>query len=415
MIKTKKITTLFVALVLLTVTICCFAHYSNPLSASAYSEADYESAGVNFLTEQYKAKELNYDTLEIADSINLYGTQKKVVAKLLILNRDCESDYVVLDFLADTIIAFGFNEGEYLQNFYGKGDIYYAGQNNYAYFENGEYYDLFGGELDNELYFEMLDAHSNTIPQQVEDGTTGILSWSDVRADANASDSSVLNSAWDYIPGFNWTGILADSSGVRASYFNQNTFNAQYNRTHTQIISGTCAPTAMTNMAVYFDWLGYKNALVKGSPQDTFEWFVDDLDWWQWTNKNWWGNTKNSFANYAKDRGYNYDMTNYDSPSTSDFVKQIGNDRPIYTYLNVPLTGDRGNWAHAVVTVGYEKFTHSYQENDRWWFFGWHDNWVTKTEDYFYLRCIDGWSTANSARYVKVGFYSMKACAFTLK
>lgn len=415
--KTKKFVAILCELVLIfTAIICCIAYSESPLSAYAYSEDNYEEVGINFLKEQYNVKEFEYNSLQISDSINLYGAEDKVVAKLLILSRDLELDYVVLDFLADTIIAFGINEGEYLQNFYNKGNVYYAGLNNYAYFEDGEYHDLFGGELDSEVFSDTLDYYS-TVPQEQADGSAGIMSWSSVRPDVtnNVSGGSVVNSNWDYIPGFKWTGVLANSSGMKATYFSQTTFNNQYNRTHTQTINGTCGPTAMTNMAVYFDWLGYGNALVSGSSQSTFEWFVQDLDWWNWTASNWWGNTKSSFKNYAKNRGYSYNITNYNNPSVNDFIKQIGNDRPIYTYLNVPLTNNRGNWAHAVVTVGYEKFTHTYKVNNRWWFFGWHDNWVTKTDDYYYLRCIDGWGTANSAQYIKVGFYSMKASAFTLK
>ncbi len=177
----------------------------------------------------------------------------------------------------------------------------------------------------------------------------------------------------------------------------------------------------MTNMAVYFNWLGYNNALINGSAQSTFEWFIEDSNWHKWQYSSWWTNTKNSFVNYAKNRGYSYDITNYDSPSIDNFIDQIRNDRPIYTYINVKVedtTKPEGyrTWAHAVVTVGFEKFTHTYKVNEKWWLFGWHDKWVTKKEDYFYLRCIDGWDSSNSAQYIKYNFYdTYLASAFKLK
>lgn len=80
------------------------------------------------------------------------------------------------------------------------------------------------------------------------------------------------------------------------------------------------------------------------------------------------------------------------------------------------LETDESIWAHAVVTVGFEQFTHIYQENERWWLFGWHDNWVTKQANYYYLRCIDGWSTSNCDQFVDFNnFYTVKASAFKLK
>jgi hypothetical protein len=170
----------------------------------------------------------------------------------------------------------------------------------------------------------------------------------------------------------------------------------------------------MTNMAVYFEWLGY-NGLMNDVAYDTFDWFVTDLNWFNWGN-NWWGNTKSSFKNYAKNRGHKYDITNYNNPNFNDFKKQIGNDRPIYTYLNANQTNGT-SWAHAVVTVGYEQFTHYYQVNEPYWFFGWHDKWVNKETNYYYLRCIDGWSTSNSGHFIDFNnFYAtIMASAFKLK
>ena len=410
--KTKKFSLLAVMFFSLFIVLNSVFLFTNNISAFAYSEENYRLAGINFLKEQYMLKDLKYDSLEVEDSINLYDFDENVNAKILILNRDSELDYVVLDFTADDIISFGFNSYDYLQNFYGKDRIYYVGLSNFAYLENGLYYNISGELLDSALLLEAWKEYKAVVPEAAS-GYDGILSWSEVLSDANSISSSISNSADDFIPGFTRTGL--DSKGAPLNYYAQNVFNAQYNNTHSATIKETCGPTAMTNMAVYFRWLGYPRALINYSTQETFEWFLNDLDWFNWTGENWWTNTKNSFVNYADAIGYNYSITNYDNPSINDFTTQINNDCPLYTYLNV--TEHSGStWSHAVVTVGYEKFTHSYQVNKRWWLFGWHDKWVTQTEDYYYLRCIDGWSTSESGQYIKFNFYTTyRASAFILK
>jgi hypothetical protein len=359
---------------------------------------------------QYEIRELEYDYLILADTINLYDNNEEIIAKLLILNRDEELDYVILDFLIDKINGFGINEFDYLQNFYDKGNIYYAGQMNFAYLQGNQYLDFNGVVLDKNTFLDEMQNYKYQSPE-VESGYDGILSWNDTKT----RHSSINNSDWNYITGFYWNGLIANSNGITASYFNQTTFNTEYNRLHPGTgMTGTCGPTAMTNMAVYFQWLGF-NGFVNGTAYNTFEWFINDLNWFNWSNS-WWSNTKKSFQNYANNRGYNFDITNYDNPSFDNFKTQIQNGRPIYTYLNANQTNG-GSWAHAVVTVGYEQFTHTYQVNNRWWFFGWHDNWVTKKDQYYYLRCIDGWSTSNSGHFIDFNnFYAkVMASAFKLK
>ncbi len=391
------------------------------ITVNAYTEQNYQNAGMNFLQNQYNSKEIIYSDLSVKDTVNLYDFDDVVTAKLMIVNRDNELDYVILDFLADDIIAYGFNSKDYVQKFYGKGKIYYAGKMTFAYIDNDQYFDIDGNKIDVDTFVDVLFDYRSVYPKTVTSPYGGILSWEDVRKDVNVSDSSISEAGCDYIPGFSWYGLTGNSYGRPGNYFSQSEFNNNYNLTHTTRITDTCGPTAMTNMAVYFNWLGYNNALINGSAQSTFEWFIEDSNWHKWQYSSWWTNTKNSFVNYAKNRGYSYDITNYDSPSIDNFIDQIRNDRPIYTYINVKVedtTKPEGyrTWAHAVVTVGFEKFTHTYKVNEKWWLFGWHDKWVTKKEDYFYLRCIDGWDSSNSAQYIKYNFYdTYLASAFKLK
>lgn len=145
-------------------------------------------------------------------------------------------------------------------------------------------------------------------------------------------------------------------------------------------------------------------------------WFIDDINWFKITNSNWWGNTKKSFENYAKNRGYGYDIKNYNSHKIDNFIEEIRNNKPIFSSFSAK-TASGEEWGYAVVTVGYEKFTHTYQVNNRYWLFGWHDKWVTKQDELFYLRCIDGWGTANEAQFLKFDYQykQIRASAFKLK
>lgn len=76
-----------------------------------------------------------------------------------------------------------------------------------------------------------------------------------------------------------------------------------------------------------------------------------------------------------------------------------------------------GYFAHAVVTVGYEEFTHEYTTTEEYWLFGWKEKEVEHEDVYRYLRVIDGWSTSNNSRYVDFnGFYTtVKGIAFMLE
>lgn len=402
--KQKKLVTLVLVFMLFSIAL---AGIVKPLNAFAYNEEDYESAGINFLQLQYESKELAYDNLEVQDAINLYDEKDVVISKLLILNRDGEWDYVVLDFMMDRINGYGINEYEYLQSFYGKGNIYYAGQMTFAYIQDGKYYDINGKLLEKRAFISAIQEFKLLAPQAAS-GSEGILSWNSV----SVRHSSISNTAWYYLSGFNWNGVTTNSSGVKATYYPQYIYEQTYNSRYPGVgMSGACGPTAMTNMAIYFNSLGY-NALINGSAQDTFDWFVSDLNWFSWGNQ-WWTNTKYSFQNYANNRGYRFSMTSYDSATFINFKGNLAEGRIIYTYVNT--TQDNGfYWTHALVTVGYEQFTHYYQVNQPWWFFGWHDNWVNMETNYYYLRCIDGWSTSNSGQFIDFnGFYTkVMAAAF---
>lgn len=368
--------------------------YFNNNEAYAYCEENYKEAGLNFLEFQYELNDIEYEELTYSYSINLYDTNDRVIAKILVVNRDDEIDYAILDFLADTIISFGFNSKDFLQKFNNKGNIYYAGQLNFAYKTNGVFYDLDNSLLDVTEFVSAMNDYELVTPE-INSGYDGIISWKEVVREAEILDPTLAMQKRDYIYGFNYCDFVPET------FYSQDTLNESYNKLHPDtFINGTCSPTAMANMAAYFKWADYENALINDSVYDTFEWLIDDLKWFDWNASNWWTNTKNTFVNYAKKINYNYTINNYDNPTINDFIYNIERDCPIYTYLKVTQTNGRV-WAHAVVTVGYVRFTQTYQNKETY---------------YYYLRCIDGWGTANSPQYIKFdNFYDkFMASAFRL-
>ncbi|MDE6075901.1 MAG: hypothetical protein K2G26_05635, partial [Clostridia bacterium] len=192
----KRIKILLITIISLA--ICCSFFVGGTF---AYNESNYESAGLNFIEYQYKINNIEYTELEVEDAINLYDLEESVVAKVLVLNRDGKIDYVILDFLVDDIIAFGFNCEEYISNFYGKGKIYYAGALDCVYIDKGKYFDLYGNSLDS---FQVQKAFNDIKSEFPKAANTAdfILSWKDVQIDANASDDDVIGTSKGYITGF---------------------------------------------------------------------------------------------------------------------------------------------------------------------------------------------------------------------
>ncbi|MDE5766724.1 MAG: hypothetical protein K2I17_06120 [Clostridia bacterium] len=392
---------------IISLAICCSFFVG---STFAYNESNYESAGLNFMEYQYKVSNIGYTELEIEDAINLYDLEESVVAKVLVLNRDGKIDYVILDFLVDDIIEFGFDCEEYINKFYGKGKIYYAGSLDCIYIDNGQYFDLHGNSLDSSQVQKAFNDIKMEFPKAAS-SSEFIISWNDVRIDSNASDEDVININDDFITGFNH---LAFDDHI---FYSQSLFNLAYNNRHPdKKVDGTCIQTAMTNMAIYFNWLGYENALINNDEIETFTWFINDTNYFKTTDSNWWKYTKKSFENYANYTGYDYYLKNYDSPTMDNYIHEIYNNRPIFSSFNAK-TASGEEWSHAVIVVGYEKFSHFYQVNNRYWLFGWHDKWVEKRDDFYYLRCVDGWSTANQDRYINFNYQyrQIRASAFMLQ
>lgn len=388
----------------------------------AYNDENYESAGLNFLQEQYYLKDINFESITTDCSINLYGLEDNIIAKMLVVNRDGIFDYVILDFLTDRIDEYGFDQYDFIQLFSSKEKVLYAGLMNYAYYdENNILRGIYGDEIDEESFLQSLDIFVNiasSIPHSSKDGYGGFSSWTDVRsANYNRPTSSgyggtVTNNDWSYLYGININGT---HSGL--TFSNQTDLNNVYNTTYGKSVSGTCAPTAITNMFIYYNYCGFSNALYHNNVNETFAKVIQKTDWTNWTDSNWWSKTQKGLKDMATLLGYDYSIKVYSNASWNNFTTCIkSDDIPLFTYLGVETTG--GNYfAHAVVTVGYEEFTHSYTTTENYWLFGWRTKTVEHNDTYRYLRVIDGWGSSNDSRYVDFNGYftTIKAIGFVLE
>ena len=387
---------LFCLAAVLTASVCLFAAQTVSVNADS-GNADYELLARNFLASQYNLKELEYENISAHTSVDLFDETENVVGKAVILDRDGELDYVVINLITGQVDEFGFNEEATVEKFLADERIYYGGALNFSTKSGNEYQD-FNGRKISQTKFETRTREFKNSARKVKNRSSspngGIISWTDI-VNRNAGNT---NSEWNYLSGINWNGV----TGTGLSFYSQEYFNEYYNYTYSTYIDGTCGPTATTNMFVYYKWLGFSNALKNNSAYDTFARMVTLSNW---NNGTYFNDDKNSLKGFANERGYNYDMDTYFWGTNWDAFKgSINKGRPVLT--ETKSTG----YGHEVVVVGYEQFTYTYQVQVLWW-------WETRTTNYRYLRVIDGFASSNSSRFVDYnGFYStINGCDFMLK
>jgi hypothetical protein len=245
----------------------------------------------------------------------------------------------------------------------------------------------------------------------------GFANWQDIDDDtANLPNStgyggSVTNSFWSYIP-----GITVDGVSQNLNFQDQDVLNANYNNTFKKNITGTCALVAITNMFIYYEYIGFDNALLYDSVEYTFDRALTEINWLEWSDSNWWRNTVSGLKSMASKAGYDYKINEYNNLKWNDVTSSIDSDMPIFTYIYAEQT-DGYEFAHAVVTVGYEEFIHKYTTTEQYWLFGWKEKTVEHEDMYRYLRVVDGWSSSNDSRYIDFnGFFTtVKVIAFMLE
>lgn len=413
-LKSRKLIS-FSLVIAMILSVCTFFSFD----ASAYSETNYEEAGYSFLLAQYDCRCIEYESLEKQGAIDLYDNDNNVVAKMMVVDRDGELDYVVLDFIIDRVDEFGFDQSSFVEKFDGKEKILYAGTLNYAYYEDGILKDIDGNEIDEKVYFEIMDtfiSYAQSVPERA-DPYAGFDSWTNIRNNAydlpesTGYGGTVTNSSWSYIPGITVSGVNS-----KLNFKSQTSLNNAYNNAFDKSITGTCAAVAVTNMFIYYEYRGFDNALFNDSVDDTFDRALTEINWFNWENSNWWNDTIAGLKSMAKKAGYDYSLTKYSTLDWDDVTSSIDDDIPIFTYIGVDQTNGK-YFAHAIVTVGYEEFTHTYTTTEEYWLFGWREREVENEDTYRYLRVIDGWNTSNQSRYIDFnGFYTtVKGIAFMLE
>ena len=365
----------------------------------------YGEIAINFFKMQYKNRNINYTELKVESIKNMYNDLNEIVGEIVIINRDNNKDYVVLNNATNQIDEFTFNSNDVDIKFDKK--IYYSGILNY-YEKNGATYKhietgnnisikdykkqshSINNDLSNQKkkLSKKILCDGNPLPNPNKNGWNGFYSWSEVY-DFN-ENNNYENCEWGYLWGTSFFNTFDD-----LTFYNQDTFNNRFNTRN------SCGPTALTNMFIWFQFMEYENkdgsvnALLNDSPFDTFEEFRNLLH-----HNNNTGTSRTEYEHalkdYAIDQGYNY-VYKDNIDKYEEFKECIDDDMPVLTSLSLEDWG-----GHAVLTVGYEKFDYEYEKKNSflWW------KWTTIEHKYSkYLRVVDGWDTSNSDRFIDMSGY----------
>ena len=410
----KLISMIIVAILLITMLM--------PTSAFADGsdlEIPFEDCCMSYLIAQYDMRNIEYDSLDISDTINLYDNDNNVIAEIVAMSRDSDIDYVLINLLTNSIDEFGFNRGDYISFLADGKHLFYAGVSQIAYYENDILTDVNGNEVDKESFFDAMADFlyiSENMPG-AKDGFSGIMTWGEMCNYLNGLPNStgyngeIRSNDWGYLSGITQLGV---ASGL--NFKSQTALNNYYNNAHGTNITGTCAPTAITNMFIYYKYIGFSNALFGGNANTAFEKAIQKTDWMNWTNSNWWSKTQSGLKAMATASGYSYTIKVYPNATWNNFKKCIKTwNMPVFTYVSVN-TSNNSTFAHAVVTMGYEEFVHHYTTTETYWLLGWHERTIEHDDKYCYLRVVDGWDSSNSGRYLDFnGYYDVvKAIGFKL-
>ncbi len=382
----------------------------NAVSAFA-AEVDYsaEARAKDFMTTIYSAKKITYNNVDTLYSVNLYDDEECVIAQASIFNRDGEIDYAVYNYITETIDEYGFNDESILNDFSIDEKIYYAGAcNYYNENENNVITDKFGEEvykpvLNNvikEFKSKLLSrkAKLNGNSGKPDSGYDGIINWKDIKD----RTSGWTNSDWHYLKGITF-GSTTDTNGISGSGLS---FSSMTSLNKGGTITNHCGPTAITNIMVYYNWLGM-DTLLNNDRQDTFD-RLRVLCKHDTKGTTYMSDARTAITTYLKERGYNASLTNFNN-DFSKYKTALDDEKIILTLLNVKESGGN-DWGHFVVTLGYEEFKQSYQKKVLWWY-------QTKYNYMRYIRVCDGWSTRNQNRFVDLNnfFDSYTNSAITIK
>jgi len=354
------------------------------LTARASSDICHIELARDFISFQHRLRDIEYDNIEIYTAVNLYDAEHEVVASAVILYRDGEFDYVVMNLITEQIDEWGINEQEVVAHFKSGERIYFGGALTYSVRDGHEYVDFNGTRLDgaeftrrSREFGEATRRYRNESRRRrtitSSDIENGFLSWADIVARHHSSVTVGLG----YLQGINWNGI----TGSGLSFASQSTLNQFHLFRHGVAVTGTCGPVMQVNLLIYLQWRGF-NVLTNGSIHDTFDRALILSDWRPPTGGTLFRNNRDATRAMIRERGYNYVMHTFGS-AFAGFRDSINRGHPAMMEIH-----RAGNQGHGVVVVGYEHFRQG-------------------TTNFHYLRVIDGWGTSNASRFVNFnGFFS---------
>lgn len=332
-------------------------------------------------------RNMSYDSLEVVLESDMYNDEEIVVAKAMVLQRDDEYDYVILNLATSEIDEFVFDEPTALNKYSKK--LYYTGamgyfvkeQNNYVHIESNKKlseseYNKVSENINSELEKTTKNLNCKKTNNETTLSLTNIDPYSGFYKWAYIYENNLKNNytltACKYLKGTTRRGVsyVEEPDETQLNFYNQTAFNNE---------SGTdnsCGPTAITNMMIWFDYMkipnisGVNNILIDGSPFKTFDKFRE-LTFHSSDNGtlNW--IYQNAMIRYFEAQGYK----NYDFIRTSafgDYIECLNNNNPILTSLHI------NKWRHAVLTTGYEYYTSNSGQTPKY---------------NCYLRVVDGWYT----------------------
>ncbi|MCM1437852.1 MAG: hypothetical protein NC131_01390 [Roseburia sp.] len=415
--RIKKILLLF--LVILTVLALISPLFCVNVYAAENYELDYpdiyKEIALNFFKEQYINQDISYDKVSVELEVDLYDSDENVVAKSIVVKRDDEYDYVVLNLATCGIDEFGFNSSSAFEKYSNK--IYYTGVLDYFTKENDKFRSCETDEIYTKTDFKNISKNitdkynkfKNTTNRTLKSGDNplpaltgynGFYSYSKI-------SSFMSNNGYEFYDAKFLTGILSGDMAEGLSFKDQNVFNNEF------MTGNSCGPTALTNLMIYMNWLGLVNkngevnALRLNSESATFDRFR------QLTNHNADSGISDNIIpsalkNYASEQNYNYYIKTVST--FENFKSNLDSEYPIVTCLHLNSTED-GEFGHTVLSLGYLQFRNEYQVEHQ---FLWH-KWTTTEYKYSnYLKVIDGWYTSNDTRYIDFSGYwdSLSGTAF---
>ena len=374
---------------------------TNSISVFAQEIEDYppEERAKDFLTEIYEVKNFNYSNLEISYSVELYDNEDDVIGVAVILERDDEIDYVIYNCITQSIDEYGFDYAQALTDFPRDEKVYYAGALNYYTEIQNEFVNNYTGQkFDRGILFDKIEAFKTRSQARVdalfggggnpENAEDGFVNWSDIAPDRL---SGWTNSDWGYLEGIGFGGILDTNgiNGVGLSFSSMNSLNP------TGVLKNHCGPTALTNIMIYYNWLGM-DTLINNSRQSTFD-RMRELSNHDGTNYTSMTDLVLGLTEHMYDKGYGVSVNPFFN-NFSKYKEAIDRGNVVLTLLNI-TDSSGSDWGHFVVTLGYEEFRQQYEEKFLWWT-------VTGYNYLRYIRVCDGWNSCNQNRFVDLNeFY----------